>query len=320
MQLKSLDELDAQQNESRLLLQTAFFGSTPREHLRLLRRRRRLTEYIGVFAVQGKEVLGQAFVHQLPYEGRNGREILPGLAMVVTRPDHPREGIAESVLRDIHERERAAGRDHIALWTNRSWGAHRLYEQLGYRDVFHPTLAGLKVRPRGSPHGPRGLTFRPGRRSDLPALQELHERATRGRKGYIPRWKHALETFYETGLIDPAHMVRIALRGRRPVGYAVLELAPTRAYCGELVAEDDTVRRGLIGYLESIAPERFLAFHNTASVDALPILDRRGYAVLRSSWIVLMAAPLRGRWTAAQAVRALATDDPSWVCYTGDRF
>ena len=154
-------------------------GSTSRR-----RRTSVFADYFGIFAVDAGTVVGQTFVLRIPYTFPHGTESISGIAGVATRLDHARTGVARRILEEVHRREREAGIGYSTLWTNRSWGAHRLYEKLRVRDVYAPPGA-VGVPPARSPRP--GRTVRPGHRSDLEAIEELHSRYTEGRWGFTQR-------------------------------------------------------------------------------------------------------------------------------------
>ena len=169
MKLLTFDELSDRQHTDRSLVQAAAFGGAfDRRRVEIWRRRTKvLADYVGIFAVDRGTVVGHAFVERIPYAFPGGTETITGIASVATRSDRARAGVARLVLEEIHRREREAGIRHAALWTNQSWGAHRLYEKLGYRDIHVPVLA-----VRASP----GPARRPGRTRGAPGAHLRPER------------------------------------------------------------------------------------------------------------------------------------------------
>ncbi len=321
MRILSLDELPAATEASRALLQMAAFGSfyTPSDLDAWRRRTRRLVEYGGVFAVERERVLGEVYVLRIPYAFPDGSESIAGLATVTTLPDRRRSGIAAALLRDVHRRERAAGIRYVTLWTNPSWGAHALYDKLGYRDIYSSRWA-VRIggsRPvRGRPD-PR---IRPGRASDLSEIERLHDRALQGRLGFVQRPPGTLLSKHGTGRLDPARQLLVYRDGGRIAGYAQYDRTPQRTICGELIARDGAVRRALVNRLVRMSTGMPCAFQHSVVPGAPEIFESGSYARSPRSWWALMAASLEREWTTEEAVAAFATDDPRFVCFSGDRF
>ncbi len=184
MRFLTYDELTPSMEVDRTLIHLASFGGAwSRRSIEIWRRRSRmLADYVGVFAVERGRLLGQTFVLRIPYTFSEGVETVTGIAAVGTRPDRGRAGVARAILTEIHRREKEAGVRFSTLWTNRSWGAHRLYEALGYRDVYSSPWA---------VHAPsqRSLKRREGihmaRATDLTEIEQLHRRITEGRTGFL---------------------------------------------------------------------------------------------------------------------------------------
>ncbi|MCI4339912.1 MAG: GNAT family N-acetyltransferase, partial [Thermoplasmata archaeon] len=111
----------------------------------LVRRVRRsglpVSGYFGVYAIAGDQLLAHVETLRLVVTTDHGRESAVGLADVLTRPDALGRGLASRLIEDVHRRSRREGLDWSLLWTHRTWGAHRLYERLGYRDVYSPPAA-----------------------------------------------------------------------------------------------------------------------------------------------------------------------------------
>jgi GNAT superfamily N-acetyltransferase len=315
------DELTPGQEVDRALLQLAAFGGAfPARAIELWRRRSKtLADYVGLFAIDRGRVVGQAYVLRIPFTFRDGVEIVSGLAGVTTRPDRGRTGIARRVLEEIHQREREAGVRYITLWTNRSWGAHRLYELLGYRDVYSSPWA-VRYGPTGHGPGSRPRGIRPARRSDLGRLERLHAAQARGRLGFCRPAPGYLRTAAAAGEVVPGEELLVAGNGGRVGGYAHIERSRLRTICGELVASSSVARRALIeGVLRSSrgAP---VAFQHSVVTDHPELFRPPTYSLAPSAWLLFMAAPLGAAWTTGQAIQRFATTDPRFLCHAGDRF
>jgi GNAT superfamily N-acetyltransferase len=319
MRFLTYDELTPTMEVDRTLLHLASFGGTfPSAWIELWRRRTKdLADYGGVFAVEGGRLLGQTYALRIPYTFPSGTETVTGIAAVATRPDRGRSGVAHAVLSEIHRREKEAGIRFATLWTNRSWGAHRLYEKLGYRDVYaSPWAVHAPVRP--SPPKPTGV--RPARRTDLADLEELHSRQSRGRLGFLREPNGYLTTGAKAGYLDPGKELVVVRSGGRLHGYAHLEATPYRLICGELVSSSREARRSLITEIQRRARRRPFAFQHTPVTDSPELFPGGEYSVVPTGWYVLMAHSFDRDWSSREARAVLATGDRRFLCLSTDRF
>ncbi len=321
MRYLTFDELSPSMDVDRLVVHLAALGgATDRRSVGVWRRRSDLyADYVGVFAVEGGKLLGQTLVRRLPYTFPGGTEIIGAIASVGIRPDLARSGIAQGILGEVHRREREAGVRFAALWTNRSWGAHNLYQKLGYRDVYAlPWAIHAARRAPARRLPPRGV--RAARRSDLPDLERLHDRQAVGRLGFCRRPKRLLQTAAATHEIDPAKELVVARAGGRAIGYANIQSNPFRTLCGELVAISGDVQGTLLAEVERRAKGAPVALQHTLVGDADELLRDRGYAVLPAGWYGLLAKSLDRTWTSREAIASFATQDRRFLCQVGDRF
>ncbi|MCI4360668.1 MAG: GNAT family N-acetyltransferase, partial [Thermoplasmata archaeon] len=178
------------------------------------------TPYVGVVAIDDGQVLAQVIVerHRLT-DGKTTEEIA-GVTGVLTRPDALGRGLCTTLFEEVHRREAALGLRIAMLWTRRTWSAHRLYDKLGYRDVFSHPIALRKLgrsRPP-SPRGRDGYTVRKAARRDADLLDALFERAHRTRLGFVPRFPHSFRTRFALGWRTP-NSYHVLSHRSTPVGY-----------------------------------------------------------------------------------------------------
>ncbi|MDE1820058.1 MAG: GNAT family N-acetyltransferase [Euryarchaeota archaeon] len=298
----------------------AFGGFLSPSEVAIWRRLGSFSDYVGVFAVEAGQVLGHAYALRLPYTYPDGRvERVSGVAGVGSRPDHRGRGLARRMLEEIHRRERKEGIDHIALWTNRSWGAHGIYERLGYQDVYGIPLA-VRAVPRTMRPASNTVRVRHGRVTDLPRLEEVHVRATRGRIGFTPRLPRSLVAEHKARALDPPKDLLVATDGGRPVGYARVEEDPSRVRCPELLTEGPGAALALIEAMERRGRGRMCTWCLSAVADQGAELRRRGYLFVPTGWYGMMACRLRGEANASQVRAELGVDQPRWVVHRGDQF
>jgi GNAT superfamily N-acetyltransferase len=296
----------------------AFSGWLDPRTVRLYRRRRfALSDYVGVAALEGDEVVGQTVVYRLPYRTASGLTTVAGVASVTSRLDRRRRGIASALLEEVHRRERDAGVRFALLWTSQGWFAHRAYEKLGYEDVFTPPLA-VRALSRGR-RGPRGETLRPARPAELASLEALHGKVHAESHGFAPRPTGFLTVEREAGDLDLGGLLVYRRQGRL-AGYAFVARSHALLRCGELVARPRELP-ALLDAIERAAAPGVLALGNTPAHALRPELGRRGYrGGAAQEWRVLMACPLDGRARGRELARALAVERPSFVCMSLDRF
>ncbi|MGD0719222.1 MAG: GNAT family N-acetyltransferase [Thermoplasmata archaeon] len=319
MRFLTYDELTPSMEVDRILIHLASFGGVfPRRSIERWRHRKKdFAEYVAVFAEERGRLLGQTFVLRVPYTFPDGTEFVSAIAAVGTRPDHGRRGVARAILTEVHRREREAGIRFSTLWTNRSWGAHGLYEQLGYRDVYsspwvvHAPVHAVLPRPRG---------VRPARREDLADLERLHARQARGRLGFLREPDGYLAVATAAREIDPAKELVVLRAAGRLQGYARVESDPYRTVCGELVTSSRAARRALIAEVQRRAKRTSFAFQQTPVRDTPKLFRSPGYTAVPTGWYVLMANALGRTWSSRAAVERFATNDRRFLCMSGDRF
>jgi GNAT superfamily N-acetyltransferase len=318
MRILSFDELTPEMERSRGLVNLAAFGNLfTSARIDFLRSRLRcFSEYVGVFGVEGDQVLGQVFVLRIPYDFPDGRGEISGIAAVGTLPEAGRTGVAEALLCDAHRREWEAGVRYAALWTNRSWGAHHLYEKLGYRDVYSAHFA-LHLPTAARPRASRVRFARP---SDLDEIDRLHDRLAEGRVGYCRRLRGSLRADVRFRYIDPATDLLVRRQDGELVGYAHLDRDVRRVVCGEMVATALAVKRELVVGVEWTANRLPTAFQHTLVTDSPRLFRGRSYMNGRASWYGMLAADLSREWTTREAEKRFGTRDPRFICLTGDQF
>jgi len=318
MRILTFDELSGVQDRSRALVNMAAFGSVyDRDRAETFRRRLKcFSEYVGVFAVDGDGVLGQVFVLRLPYEFPDGPGQISAIASVGTRPDAGRTGVAETLLREAHRREQEAGLRYAALWTNRSWGAHHLYEKLGYRDVYAPPWAVHLPSPQRVPKA----RVRFARPSDLESIEQLHRQVARERWGHRERPSGWLLVDSQLGYVDLSTELLVCHEGNELEGYAHLDRNGRRIICGELLATSRRVRRQLVAAVGWVAAPLPWAFQHTLVTDDPAMFHVPAFVNGPVGWYVMMGCDLARAWTPREAETRFGTRDPRFICLAGDRF
>jgi GNAT superfamily N-acetyltransferase len=319
MKIVTLDQLPRRLEPERLALgMAAFSGVVDRRALGVyVRRRIGVPEYVGLFALEGGELVGQTLVIRIPFRTPSGPATVAGISSVTTRLDARGRGVATALLEEAHRREAAAGQRFAMLWTSQGWFAHRLYEKLGYRDVFTPPIAVREVS--GKRNLPGGSSVRSAKAAELAALEALHDKVEARSLGFSRRANGFLRAEREAGYLDLDGLLVYRRRGRR-VGYAAVSKGTRQLRCGEIVAAPQD-RSALLDALERRASPGLLVLGNTPVLALEEELRVRGYALRRDQeWRVLMACPLQGPLSDAELHAQLGVDEPSFVCMSLDRF
>ena len=320
LRILTYDELPRERMAEQAGVQIAAFGGfwTPSVVRAYRRSGSRLSEYVGVYAVDDGVLVGQILVFRVPYRFPDGSTApVAGLAAVTTRPDAMRRGVARALLDDVHRRERVAGITDALLWTNRSWVAYRLYETAGYRTLYSPGWA-LRVC-RGRQALPPGWSLTPGNRTVLDEVESLHTQRSGDRIGFAARSPGTLRADARAGDVQPSNLLVLRHDGRLE-GYAYAARETGILRCGELVTASPAADSMLLQGLESRAAGGLLAVGYTGQTDRREELSRRGYIVAPGSWWVLMGALLDPHLDPARAPIRFGADDPRFVCMALDRF
>ncbi len=281
--------------------------------------RRRYSDYRALVATDAGGVVGHLATVRARFRSDQRTQTVCGVCDVVVRPDTTRRGIATELLRRAHREARGEGLDWSFLWTRRSWGAHRVYERLGYRDLYSFPTAVLPPRSRPRVPGP-GARLRRARPGDLDRLDRLLAVATRDRLGFVERFprsfRHRIALGWRT--VDAVQVLEM---GRRPRGYTEIQLDPFSCVAREIVIDDPQNLSRMLDAIEAYGGTRWIGMACSSFVsDARSPLEQRGYRILPSHHAVLMGCPLtaRGRDEAGELQRTFV--DPRFFVQRGDLF
>jgi GNAT superfamily N-acetyltransferase len=278
----------------------------------------RFLGYVSLHAVErGVPVarVGSTRVSFVPASG--DAETVCGITDVVTRSDALRRRYATRLIEASHERARAEGLRWAILWTHRAWAAHRLYERLGYRDVYSPALA---TRRSSTPSraGRRSVRLRIARGGDAARLERLFTEASEARVGFSRRPRGWFSAVFRLGWRTPGSF-RLAYRDGALVGYVQMSLDRFDLVSREIVVRSAADHAPLLDALERTARGRWIGIRSTTFVrDARREIARHGYDRVPSDHAVMMACPLRAvdrsQWS--QLTRTIA--DPRFALHGGD--
>jgi GNAT superfamily N-acetyltransferase len=268
------------------------------------------SEYQALFAVEGGQVLGKVETTIQSYRTPAGTEPVVWVSGVATRPDAVRRGIARALFREVHRRERSAGRRWAFLWTHRSWVAHHLYETLGYRDVYSPPSA-LRLIPRADFRTlPRGYRWRTLGRNEVDLLERIFRDASKDRHGFIPRYPGSSRLRFKMGWRRPSD-IRLLLKSSKAIGYALVPSTRTARTAYEVVVVHPRHAPAMLDALERESAGRWLALSRTTFItDHIRLLRKRKYLVYLDAHPTMMAKAL------VSTARRPKSADPTVVCRT----
>jgi GNAT superfamily N-acetyltransferase len=320
MRILEHDELPSDL-ESDLQLLRLSVGWAPRDFHRIDRARKRgypAPDYFGLYAIEGKRVVSTVRVLRLPYTFPDGHvETVSGILSVITRRDARGRGLASRLFNEVHARERKVGIRFCLLWTEKSIPAHRLYESMGYGDVYAPEFALKRPREKNVSHGEFELPT--AKNEDVVKIERIHAESNRRRIGFTPRPQGYVSSQIELGIARPESF-RLILRNGKLVGYIELQEAPNMVKVSEVVIPpDSTIAGSLIPAIEGLSSGRWLTFWNTFVRDSRKTLEGRKYAFSDLGDHLLMSLPLVKSHPEDQ-VSALGTADPRFVCQVLDYF
>jgi len=276
--------------------------------------------YVGLVAIDEDAVLASVLVERHPWTGPTGTTRIAGVTGVVTRPDATGQGLATRLLRAVHRREAAAGIGLALLWTRRTWGAHRLYERLGYRDVYSAPSAVRAPRSAAVRRPGPAYRWRRATAGDAAHLERLHGAASEDRFGFTPRYPGSFRLRFVFGRRKPADYHLLFL-GPRAVGYFYATEGQWYVTVVEGVLRGRAHAATFLDGIEAFARHRWLGFGSTTlASDLRPELLDRGFDYVSSSHATLMARPLSStRESSVESVRGVVTD-PRFCCHRGDVF
>ncbi len=281
-------------------------------------------DYHAVYAVEKDEVLGFVQVIRTPFRfvGAPRPETVAGLDYVVVRPEALRRGLASQLIQEVHRRERSEGTRWVLLSTRRSWGAHRLYEQLGYRDVYSPVSVLRQVPARAPDRLARGYRIRRARAKDASGLERLLRESERGRSGFVPRSPDSFSWRFRHEWARPRDHHLLLHQGRE-VGYARISVSPRAVTADEVALTGPDHALPMLLHLEREARGRWLLLQRTTfASDLKGELLARGYRFYPYAHATIMACPIAPglRGVGAFAPWQATFEDPSFVMHAGDWF
>jgi GNAT superfamily N-acetyltransferase len=173
-----------------------------------------------LYAQADNAVVGQVGVFRLPVVSTEGADEVGGVWAVCGHPAYANQGIATRLLEEAHARMRAAGLRFSTLGTDRYRVAHRLYEKLGYQDVF--SSPSMVARREDLPETSALRATQAGNEY-LSLADQLFEQIASGGLGFARRHRPFFPFLERRGYLRGEDLW-IIWRGDEAVGYALASL------------------------------------------------------------------------------------------------
>lgn len=240
-----------------------------------------------LYAQVDNAVAGQVGVFRLPVVSTEGADEVGGVWAVCGHPAYTHQGIATRLLEEAHARMRAAGLRFSTLGTDRYRGAHRLYEKLGYQDVFSsPSM----VARRESLPETSALRATPASNETLSLADQLFEQIASGSLGFARRHRPFFP-FLERRDYLRSEDLWLIWRGNEAVGYALAFLSPPVLRIANLLLFDEVDPLAAVAAVTHQTGAAYIQ----ATIDRLAHRDafaKAGLLLARKTWGTFMVKPL----------------------------
>jgi GNAT superfamily N-acetyltransferase len=240
-----------------------------------------------LYAQVDNSVAGQVGVFRLPVVSTEGADEVGGVWAVCGHPEYANQGIATGLLKEAHARMRAAGLRFSTLGTDRYRVAHRLYEKLGYQDVF--SSPSIVARQEKLPET-NVLRAAPAGHENLSLADQLFEQIAAGGLGFARRHRPFF-LFLERRSYLRGEDLWIIWRGKEAVGYALAFLTTPVLRIANLLLFDE------IDPLAAVAAvtQQTGAAYVQVTIDQLAHRDafeEAGLQLAGGTWGTFMVKPL----------------------------
>lgn len=263
------------------------FPLTPERAAMIHQQDPRAFPFFCVYAQEDDVVAGQVGVFRLPVVSTEGADEVGGVWAVSTHPSYRRQGLAFGLLEEAHARMRAAGLGFSTLGTDRFRVAHRLYEKLGYENVFSSpsVIARRETLPKGSE-----LRAERAGRDRLPLADLLFEQIAGNYLGFARR--HApFFPFLERREYLSGQDLCLLWEGGEPVGYAAAFVSKSVVRIASLLLfEHIDPLAAVVAVAQLVgAPYVQVTVDKPADTDAYL---QAGFTLARHNWSTFMVKPL----------------------------
>lgn len=232
-----------------------------------------------LYAVEGDKVLGTAALQFPRIKTTDGTMEIGGIRGVCTRPSESQRGVAEKLLKELHEIITGEGLKYSILLTWSHYVAYNLYLKLGYKDLFTPTVAYKK-----SENSESGIGL--VREKDSEYIRSIYERNIEGLLGFTVRERDFLEAANAKGYPDVDDLGIFYERGER-IGYALYKKGEYHLICNEVGAENTEDLKKILNFLESEAKGKHVVL-DYINPKFKQILENLGFRFYKDRWKRIM--------------------------------
>ena len=232
-------------------------------------------------------VAGQVGVFRLPVVSTAGANEVGGVWAVSTHPLYAGRGIALGLLEEAHARMRAAGLRFSTLGTDRYRVAHRLYEKLGYEDVFSSpsVIARRDVLPSGSE-----LRAERAGSERLPLADRLFERIAGSYLGFARRHTPFFP-FLERREYLGGQELWLFWKEHEAVGYAAAFLSKSVLRIASLLLFEPIDPVAAVAAVAHQVGAPYVQVTLDRPVDRMSFLEA-GFHIAEATWGTFMVKPL----------------------------
>jgi GNAT superfamily N-acetyltransferase len=277
------------------------FPMTPERVAQIRQTDPRPFPYLGLYAVEDDQVLGQVGVFRLPMVSTAGREDVGGVWAVSTHPQHAGRGIASCLLEEAHVRMRQAGLRFSTLGTDRSRLAYKLYHRHGYYEtnVFGTALARWDVA-----HRPTRLRAEPPDPGGHDWIESIFVEIAEGYLGFA--WRHIPFAPLRRLKLSELWVLR---ENTRIVGYAIAQVQGALLNISNIALQQSIDIVEAVAALTAVLKSDYVQVKISRPVE-MSNLQRGGYHLAHPNWSSFMVKPLVPEVTFEDAVRlfGLGTD------------
>jgi len=247
------------------------------------------------FCIYGRvdgTIAGQVGVFRLPVVSTKGADEVGGVWAVSTQPSFARLGIAYRLLEEAHDRMRAAGLSYSTLSTNRYQVSHRLYEKLGYEDVFSSpsVIARRETLPIET-----GLTAERSDSDRLPMADQLFERIAGRYLGFARRHIPFFPSLERRAYLSGQELWLI-WKDNEPVGYAVAFLSSSVLRISSLLLFEFIEPVAAVAAITHQANAPYVQVTVDRLVDTASYIEA-GFHAAGTEWGTFMVKPLTAEIT-----------------------
>lgn len=249
--------------------------------------------FIGLYAVDENDVLGQVGIFQLPMFTNNALEEVGVVWALITHPAYTRRGIASYLLNESHSRMRAAGLRFSSLGVNRSQVAYNFFQYHGYEEMQSMATA---IAHWETAHQPTRLFAQLPGRGEFDQIEKIFKNF---KNSYIANpWRNTPIAMLHTKMVQGN--VWYLWENKQLVGYAVTQSNKTILSIKSLFLLHNTELTEAVAALVAEIKTSYVKVNISRPVD-IASLRHSGYQIIHPNWDAFMLKTLDPRVTVEDA-------------------